>query len=112
MYLDLAQRFRKAKLPLEAAEMYELALENFPKESAGWSGAIDMYMELQEFEKVEQLYVRVLQQFGQHPRTLCNIANFYLQWRRKGQAVEFALRALQRDPTLEKAREILRVAES
>ncbi len=112
MYLDLAQRFRKAKLPLEAAEMYELALENFPKESAGWSGAIDMYMELQEFEKVEQLYVRVLQQFGQHPRTLCNIANFYLQWRRKGQAVEYALRALQRDPTLEKAREILRVAES
>lgn len=111
VYLDIAQRYRKVSLPMEAAEIYELCMEHFPKESAGWTGAIDMYMEMQEFEKVEKLYVRVLQQFGQHPRTLCNIAAFYLQWRRKGKAAEFALRALQMEPDSLEAQELLRMAE-
>lgn len=111
IYLDLAGRYRKARLPMEAAEMYEMNIEHFPKESAGWSGAIDMYLEMNDFEAVEKLYMRVLQQFGPHPRTLCNIAKFYLRWRRKSQAAEYAIRALQGDPNLTEAREVLRLSE-
>lgn len=111
IYLDIAERYRKANLPMEAAEMYELCMAEFPKTSSAWSGAIAMYRAMQEFEKVEKLYLRVLQQFGAHPLTLCNIAQFYLDWRKKDKAAEFAIRALQRDPNMAQAKAILQASE-
>lgn len=111
IYLDLAERYRTAKLPMEAAEMYELNVNQFPKNPAGWSGMIDMYKDMQDFEMVEKLYHRVLQQFGSHPKTLCNIAKFYMLWRKKGKAAEYAVRALQADPNLTEAQTILDEAE-
>lgn len=109
--VGIAGRYRSADLLMEAAEVYEYAIEQFPRESVSYVGAIGCYMELREYEKVERLYERVLQQFGLHPRTLCNMAKFYLLWRKKGKASDCAYRALTMDPTLEEARQIMQEVE-
>ena len=107
LYVDLANRFAKADRLPEAVEMFELGMEAQPKDAACYSGCIDACMALREYEKVEQLYDRVLRQFGMHPRTLLKMAKFYYTWRRKDKAADMALRALSMDPSLTEAQEIV-----
>lgn len=107
LLLDIAERYHKADHPLEAAEIYEMAMDRFPRDPAAYSGAIACYMEIREYEKVERIYEFVLRQFGPHPRTLCNMAKFYMLWRKKEKAADFAYRALKRDSSLVEAQQIL-----
>lgn len=104
---ELAGRFKAFELYQEAADMFARAMETFPREPGNYTQAIDCLMRLQEFKKVEQIYGQVARQFGLHPRTLYNMARFYLKWHKKDQAAEAAYRALKIDPNFAEARLLL-----
>lgn len=104
---DLAGRYKTFELYQEAADMFARAMELFPREPGNYTQAIDCLLRLQEFEKVERIYGQVARQFGLHPRTLYNMARFYLMWRKKDQAAQAAYRALQIDPNFAEARVLL-----
>lgn len=104
---DIGQRFLRARLFFEAAELFEGALAVFPGEAGAYSGAVAAYMELRDFPKAENVYLRALRQFGAHPRTMLNLAKLYMEWRKRDKAFEFANRAAQADPALTEARELV-----
>lgn len=104
---ELATRFKKFELYQEAADMFNRAVEAFPRESANYTQLIDCLLRLQEFAKVEKVYGQVARQFGLHPRTLYNMARFYVMWRKKDHAAEAAYRALKIDPNFAEARALL-----
>ncbi len=104
---DIGQRFLRARLFYEAAELFEAALDVFPGEAQAYSGAVAAYMDLREYQKAESVYLRALRQFGSHPRTMLNLAKLYMEWRKRDKAYEFANRAAQADPSLAEARELV-----
>lgn len=98
IHIQLAQLFVAAGQHMEAAEMYEQAIEAQPRETAAYAGAVTAWQELHEYEKAENIYKAILRTFGGHPSTLGRMAKMYLDWRRRAQAEDTALRALQGDP--------------
>lgn len=107
LYADVAERFRAAGLPLEAAVAYEKGIEAFPKDPTRYAAAIKIYTSMREFEKAEHLYDCVLRQFGVHPRTMLNLAKLYLEWHKKDKAADAAYRALSLDASMNEAKELL-----
>lgn len=104
---NLGTRYKDKELYVEAADMFQRAVDMFPKEVSNYSALIECHLAMHEFEKVQRIYVLVLRQFGTHPRTLYNMARFYLVWRKKDLAAEAAYRALQIDPEFLDARILL-----
>lgn len=98
IHLQLAQLFVAAGQYMEAADMYEQAMEAQPREPAAYTGAVAAWEKLHEYEKAEEVYKAILRAFGGHPSTLGKMAKMYLDWRRRPQAEDTALRALQSDP--------------
>lgn len=98
IYIQLAQLFVAAGQHMEAAEMFEQAMEAEPRNPAGYTGAVTAWQELHEYEKAEEVYKAILRTFGGHPSTLGKMAKMYLDWRRRVQAEDTALHALQSDP--------------
>ena len=96
--IQLGQIFAAAGQYAEAAEMYEEAMLSQPREAAAYTGAVTAWLKLREFEKAENVYKAILRTFGGHPSTFGKMAKMYLEWRRRGQAEDMALRALQADP--------------
>lgn len=103
---DVGELFAEAGLLAEALEMYTLAIQKFPGDEQAWRLAIVACDTLGEFQKAENLYLEALKLFGAHPLTYLNMAKFYLKWRRKDDAYEYAERALALDPNLAEALEI------
>lgn len=104
---EIAMLFLENKLFMEASELFEKAIEDFPSDSKAYGGAVRCYKELHEFEKCEAIYLKAIKQFGSHPKTLLNMAELYKQWRKPDQAYDFAKRALTADPNLEEAKTII-----
>ncbi len=109
---EIAMLFLEHHLCMEAADLFEQAIELNPADSKAYGGAVRCYKELHEFEKCEKLYLRALKQFGSHPRTLLNMAELYKRWRKPDEAYDFARRALSADPTLEEAKAIIKEMEA
>jgi pentatricopeptide repeat protein len=96
----------QAQMPVDAAEFLELAIEAFPKEGQVYGTLVDCYMGEREYEKAEAVYLKVLRQFGAHPRTLVNLAKVYKLTNKRQKAAEMALRALAMEPGNAEAKEI------
>jgi pentatricopeptide repeat protein len=96
----------EAKMPADAAEFLELALEAFPKEGHVYGALVDCYMSIREYEKAEAVYLKALKNFGMHPRTLVNLAKVYKLSNKRQKAAEAAQRALVLDPGNAEAKEI------
>jgi tetratricopeptide (TPR) repeat protein len=88
----------QAKMPADAAEFLELAVEAFPKDGQAYGTLVDCYMGMKEYEKAEVVYVKALKQFGAHPRTLINLAKVYKLLNKRQKAAEAAQKALSLDP--------------
>jgi pentatricopeptide repeat protein len=88
----------QAKMPADATEFLELAIEAFPKDGATYGTLVDCYMGVKEYEKAEVVYVKALRQFGSHPRTLVNLAKVYKLMNKRQKAAEAAQKALSLDP--------------
>jgi tetratricopeptide (TPR) repeat protein len=95
-----------AKLPYDALEFLEQAVEAFPKDSRPYALLVSLYQELREFEKAEAVYLKVTREFGQHPRTMLNLARLYMAWNKKDKAFEAANQVLRKEPGNAEAREI------
>lgn len=105
--IDVGERLLRAKLYMEAADVFEKSMELHPKNVKGYAGALNAYTGMNDYENTERTYMRTLRQFGAHPRTLLNMAKFYLQHNKKDKAYDFALRALDKDSSLTEAKEVL-----
>ena len=105
--LDVGERLLNAKLYMEAADVFEKSIELYPTNVKGYAGALKAYAGMNDYDNTEKTYIRTLRQFGAHPRTLLNMAKFYLRHGKKEKAYEFALRALDKDPALAEAKEIV-----
>ena len=88
----------QAKMPADAAEFLELAIEAFPKDGQTYGTLVDCYMGVQEYAKAEVVYVKALKHFGAHPRTLVNLAKIYKLLNKRQKAAEAAHKALALDP--------------
>ena len=105
--LQMGQIFSAAGLFAEAAAMYEESMALQPREAAAYTGAVAAWMELREYEKAEAVYKTVLRTFGGHASTFGKMAKLYLEWHKKHDAEEAALRALQTDPEQADALEVM-----
>jgi pentatricopeptide repeat protein len=91
---------------MDGAEFLEMAIEAFPREGQLYGTLVDCYMGAREYEKAEAVYLKVLKQFGSHPRTLVNLAKLYKLLNKRQKAADMAQRALAQDPTNAEAKEI------
>ena len=103
---EVGRLFMEEGLLAEAAEMFAAAIEKFPSDQQAWRLAIDAADGLGEFKKAEAIYLDAVKIFGGHPMTFLNIAKFYMKWNRKDDAYDYAIRALDLDPSLTEAIEI------
>ena len=104
---QIGSMFVDANLPADAAEFLELAVEAFPKDGKSYGTLVDCYMGMREYEKAEAVYLKALKQFGQHPRTLINLAKVYKLLNKRQKAAEAAQRALTLDPGNAEAKDIV-----
>jgi len=95
---QIGNMFVAAKLPRDAAEFLEMAIEAFPKEAKEYGTLVECYMGGNEYEKAEAVYLKVLKNLGQHPKTLTNLAKVYKLEGKRQKAAETAQRALSMDP--------------
>lgn len=107
--IQVGQIFAAAGQYEEAAETYEEAIQAQPRETAAYTGAVAAWLKLREFEKAENIYKAILRTFGGHPSTFGKMAKMYLEWHRRAQAEDTALRALQADPQQADALEVMAV---
>ena len=91
----------------EAAELLEQAIEGFPKESKAYGLAAQCYKTMREMEKAEAVYLRAINRFGRHPRTLLNLAKLYVEWNKKDKTFHAANDAWKKDNSLAEAKEIV-----
>lgn len=99
------------ELYFEAADILHDALVRFPSDSKAWAGAIKAYKFLKEYEKAEGLYLKAMKQFGRHPITMLNLAKLYTEWGKKDKAYDYAKLALEKDPSLREAEELVEAVE-
>lgn len=97
IHIQIGQIFAAAHEPYEAAEMFLEAIRRNPRNAPAYVGAVNAWMEANEYEKAEKVYKEVLRTFGGHPSTYGKMARLYLAWHKKNQAIEMAERALQGD---------------
>lgn len=95
----------------DAAEIFENATEYFPKEAEAYAEAVDAYTNALEFEKAENMYLKIFRQFGGHPKTYGRLAKLYLSWGKNSKAADFAHQALQADPEQADAAEVISMLE-
>lgn len=107
VHLGVGQRFASLEQHVDAAEMFEKALEQHPKEADAYAGAVDSWMQALEYEKAEAVFKKILRRFGGHARTYGRMAQLYLAWQKRAKAEDMAVRALQLDAGQPEAREVL-----
>ena len=105
--LQSAEWLLEYKVYFEAAETLEQVIAKFPKESKAYGLAAQCYRTMRELEKAETIYLKAMQQFGKHPRTLLNLAKLYIEWNKKEKAFHAANDAWKKDNTLTEAKEIV-----
>ncbi len=97
----------EADLQYEAVEFLEQALEAFPKDGKVYSDLVNCYMGFKEYEKAEAVYLKAVRQFGQHPKTMLNLAKLYMAWNKKELAFDAARQVVRSEPDNKEAREIM-----
>lgn len=105
--VQLAKIFTAAGQIVEAAEMYEESMQAEPREVAGYTGAVNSWLEAREFEKAEKVFQAILRSFGGHPNTYGKMAKMYWDWHKREKAEEMAIRALQGNSSQPEARAVM-----
>lgn len=105
--VQVAQWFLDAELFFEAAEFAVQAVEDFPKDGKAYGIATSAYFAAREFEKGEEIYLKAIRQFGNHPKTLLNLAKLYVEWNKRDKAFDAAQLALTLDPGNAEAKAIV-----
>ncbi len=104
---SIGQWLSDAKLFYEAAEFLEQSISEFPKDSKAYGAATTCYMAVNELGKAEEVYLKAIRQFGNHPKTLLNLAKLYVRLNKKEKAFEAAQLAMKQDPDNAEAKDIM-----
>ena len=107
LLVQIAEWLLEYKVYFEAVELLEQSIEHFPKEAKAYGLAAQSYRTMRELEKAETVYLKAIQRFGKHPKTLLNLAKLYVEWNKKDKAFFTASDAWKRDNTLTEAKEIV-----
>jgi len=108
LLVSLAELLMAKDLAADAAEFLERARYLFPMDHRAYSMGVKAHMVQGEWEKAEAIYLKALKTFGNHAITLLNIAKLYVKWNKRDKAWEYARMALEQDPELAEAREIMK----
>ena len=107
LLVQIAEWLLEYKIYFEATELLEQSMESFPKEAKAYCLAAQSYRAMRELEKAEAVYLKAINRFGRHPRTLLNLAKLYVEWNKKDKAFDAANDAWKKDNTLTEAKEIV-----
>lgn len=107
VYMEMGRHLAEAEQYLDAAQIFEMAMEKTPKEAEAYSAAVSAYTEALEYEKAEAVFIKILRQFGGHASTYGRMAHMYYAWGKRTKAEDFAIRALQMDKEQADALEIM-----
>lgn len=91
----------------EAASFCAAVIEKHPKLSEVYTQIIKLFMDLQEYGRAEEIFLRFLRIFGDHPKTYVSMAKLYLEWEKWDAAQNALEKALQLDPHFDEAKTIL-----
>ena len=111
IFTTAAELCREAGLYVELIPLAEKAMEMNPKDAKAFSLAIEACQQIGEDGKAETLLREAMRQFGAHPRTYVTLAKVLYKMRKWEQAYDAARSAVDRDPSLAEAREILELTE-
>ena len=109
--MQVGRHMLDAQRYADAAQIFEVGLDKFPKESEAYSAAVNAYMLALEYAKAEAVFKKILRQFGGHASTYGRMAEMYLGWHKRMKAEEFAVRALQMDKEQAEALAVLQKIE-
>lgn len=107
VYMEVGRCLAEAEQYVDAAQVFEMAMEKTPKEAEAYSSAVNAYLQALEYEKAEAVFVKVLRQFGGHASTYGRMAQMYWAWQKRTKAEDFAVRALQLDKEQAEALEVM-----
>lgn len=105
--MEVGRHLLEAEQHVDAAQIFEMAMEKTPKEAEAYSAAVNAYMLALEYEKAEAVFMKILRQFGGHASTYGRMARMYMAWNKRGKAEDFAVRALQVDKAQADALEVM-----
>lgn len=106
IYIDLAHKLTALEQHDSAVVMYVLSIERFPKNSIAYIEGTESCIKAMEYAKAEEIFLKILKQFGGHASTYGKMAKLYLLWRKKFKASDFVIRALQLDANQSDALEV------
>ena len=106
VYQLIGSELAKAELPEDAIEFLEMAVEAFPRGAAAYGELVNCYLAIREYQKAEKLYMAVISQFGQHPKTLVNLGKMYIAWNKRDKAFDVLNKAVRMDPSNTEAAEL------
>lgn len=106
--VTLAEMLLDKDLHGDAAEFLERSRKLFPQESRAYTLGVKAHMEQGEWEKAEAIYKKALKIFGNHAITQLNLAKLYVKWNKRDKAWEYARLALEQNPELAEAKEIMK----
>ncbi len=107
---DVGRRLVAAELFTEAKDILKQSVANFPNDHKAYQYLVAAYKGLGEYDNAEDVYLAALKQFGNHPVTCLNLSKLYLEQRKRDKAYDYAKMALQADPSLAEAQEVMRKA--
>jgi len=91
----------------EAADMLRSIILATPKDPEAYKLLLRALTAMGKDREAEEVYLSVLKRFGPHPVTCLNLARLYLSQRRMDDAYKYVRQALDLDPTLAEAQELL-----
>lgn len=100
-----------AKLAPEATEYLEAAIRQAPSDHKSYGLLVRSYTELRAYEDAERVYLAALKRFGQHYKTLINLATLYKLWNKREKAYDVARMALREAPDNKEAQALLKWAD-
>ncbi|BBD07263.1 hypothetical protein [Desulfovibrio ferrophilus] len=107
---EIAEMLLEKDLLSDAAELLAQARELFPSDQRAYTLGVRAHMTQAEWDKAEEIYLQALKVFGNHAITLLNLARLYMKWNKRDKAWEYARMALEKNPNLEEAQEIMNKA--
>lgn len=111
VYTAAAAILSEAGLHADAVPMAEKGIESDPKDAQAYRIATEACAVIGENAKAADLLREALRQFGAHPRTYITLARVLYKQGKWDQAYDAARAALDRDPELEDAREMVALTE-
>ncbi|MBQ7456258.1 MAG: hypothetical protein IJS54_01400 [Desulfovibrio sp.] len=96
--MEACQALYEANMVQESALYAMKVIAAFENLASAYTFLLDILMRLEAFDKAERVFQKALVVFGEHPKTLANMAHMYERWGKIEEARRVCERALTLDP--------------